>query len=77
VNYVTGSTTATTTDHDFAAASGTLTFDPGVTSRTIIVSIQGDRTIEPDETFFVKLLNPTHAVLANDKATGTLLNDDI
>jgi len=31
----------------------------GTTSQTISVSVAGDTTVEPDETFYVKLMNPT------------------
>jgi hypothetical protein len=36
----------------------------------------GDRLIEPDETFFVNLSNPTNLVLGRAQAVGTILNDD-
>ena len=32
--------------------------------------------IEPDETFFVNLSNPTNATLADAQAQGTIGNDD-
>jgi len=61
---------------DYSATSGTLTFQPGETSRTISVSIKGDRRREPDETFSVQLSNVVGATIGDGVATGTILNDD-
>ena len=38
--------------------SGTLTFAPGATTRTVAVPILGDTLSEPDETLTVNLANP-------------------
>ncbi len=43
---------------DYAAAGGTLTFAPGVTTQPATVNVDGDTTDEPDETFFVNSLEP-------------------
>jgi hypothetical protein len=59
---------------DYTAKSGTLTFQPGQTSRTISVKIKGDLKLEPDETFSVRLSNAAGATIA--VATVTILNDD-
>ncbi len=61
---------------DYMATSGTLTFQPGETSRTISVSIKGDRKREADETFSVELSNAVGATIDDDVATVTILNDD-
>ena len=61
---------------DYNAASGTLTFQPGETSRTISVLIQGDRKREANETFSVQLSNAVGATIDHGLATGTILNDD-
>jgi uncharacterized repeat protein (TIGR01451 family) len=61
---------------DYDAASGTVTFNPGVTNRTLTIRIRGDVSIEPDETFFVTLSNPTNATLAAAQAVGVIRNDD-
>src|SRR5262245_17950126 len=55
VDFATADGTATTADNDYVAASGTLTFDPGRTTQTISVTVNGDRKFEPDETFLVNL----------------------
>ena len=61
---------------DYNAASGTLVFQPGVLSQTIKITINSDRTREPNETFTLELFNAVGASLADAVATGTILNDD-
>ncbi|MFO1081352.1 MAG: Calx-beta domain-containing protein [Reyranellaceae bacterium] len=61
---------------DFTAASGTLTFAAGETSKTISVAILGDTAVEADEAFSLVLSTPSGATLARGTATGTILNDD-
>jgi hypothetical protein len=73
----TGGAAATTPGADYVTASGTLTFAPGVTSRTVVVTIVGDTAKEANETFSVVLSNPTGgAVIATGTATVTILDDD-
>lgn len=76
VNFATSDGTATTANNDYQAASGSLTFAIGQITKTITVVINGDRSVENDENFFVVLSNPIHATLARSQATGTILNDD-
>jgi hypothetical protein len=64
VNYSTSNKTAVA-GSDYVAASGTLTFAPGQTTKTIIVSVNGDRHAELSETFVVNLSSPTNAILFN------------
>jgi len=61
---------------DFAQTSGTLTFAPGQTSRTISVPIVGDSVCEADETFSVRLTSPAGATLADGVAAGKIVDDD-
>ena len=61
---------------DYTAASGTLTFQPGVWSQTITITVKTDRTREPDETFNVEIFNAVGASVNDAVATGTILNDD-
>ena len=61
---------------DYKAASGTLSFSPGVMSRTITITVYTDRIYEANESFFLKLSNPTNAGLAVAQGIGTILNDD-
>jgi len=61
---------------DYTATSGTVSFAPGTTTRTISVPIIGDTTLEPTETFFVLLSNPVNATIADGSAIGTIVNDE-
>jgi hypothetical protein len=61
---------------DYTATSGTLTFTPGQTTRTVNVAILGDTTVEPDETFNLLLSNASGATIADGTGTATLVNDD-
>lgn len=76
VNYATANDMAVA-GSDYTATSGTLTFSPGQTSKTISVPIIGDSTVESDETFFVNLSAPSNAVLADGFGEGTISNDDL
>jgi hypothetical protein len=75
VNYATADGTAAA-GSDYIATSGTLTFAPGESSKTITVSVTGDATPEPSETFTVALSAPTNAVITTGTGTGTIQNDD-
>ena len=75
VDYSTSGGTATS-DSDFQAASGTITFAPGTTSQTVTVMVHGDTTDEVNETFLVSLLNATGAVIAGSSGVGTIVDDD-
>jgi uncharacterized delta-60 repeat protein len=76
VNYLTASGTATA-GSDFFQTSGTLTFNPGETSKTVPVFVIGDTAFEPDETFPINLSNAVNATLSRAQGLGTILNDDV
>jgi hypothetical protein len=76
VNYATADGTATTADNDYQGLSGSLTFAPGETSKTVTVSVNGDTAFEPSETFFVNLTGAVNATLADGQGQGTIVNDD-
>jgi hypothetical protein len=76
VDYATADDLATA-GSDYTATSGTLTFNPGDTTRTISVAVTGDTVVEGDETFFVNLSNPsTGANISDGQGTGTIQNED-
>jgi hypothetical protein len=75
VTYATADGTATA-PADYAAANGTLTFNPGETSKSIAVAVAGDVAIEQDETLSVTLSGATGATIATGTATGRITNDD-
>ncbi len=71
--------TATTSDHDYVAnALAGQTIAEGQQDFTFAVTINGDTTFEPDETFSVRVTNIVGASNAGATvtATGTILNDD-
>ena len=74
VHYETaGGTALEGTDYD--AASGTLTFGPGATRRTIEVRTHEDTDDEPNETFTVTLSSPSGATLRDAGAVGTIIDE--
>ncbi|MCC7265239.1 MAG: hypothetical protein IT369_22255 [Candidatus Latescibacteria bacterium] len=75
VSYATANGTATA-GSDYVAASGALSFAPGETSKTVAVTINGDLTSEPNETFTLNLSNPANASIGDGQGQGTLTNDD-
>jgi hypothetical protein len=75
VNFATANGTATA-GSDYGASSGTLTFAPGETTKTINVTINGDTTFEANETYFVNLSSPSNATLNDSQGSGTIVNDD-
>jgi hypothetical protein len=73
-NYSTVDGTATAADHDYIPLSGSVTFAPGETQKTVTVQIVGDTILEPDETFWVVLSNVVNAVPVRPQGLGTILN---
>jgi Calx-beta domain-containing protein len=53
-----------------------LTFAPGETSKTVGVTVNGDTTVEPDESFTLNLTNASGAALSRSTGTATIVNDD-
>jgi hypothetical protein len=74
VQYATGDGSAVA-GTDYLAASGTLTFAPGVTSQTVTITVLGDLLVDPNEVFFLNLLAPSNATLRRSTGQGTILND--
>lgn len=75
VDYKTANQTASA-GSDYDSTSGTLTFAPGETMKTIAVPIPLDRVAEPDETFLVQLSNSANAVIADGQGQVTILDDE-
>ena len=76
VKYATANGTASSSS-DYTSTSGTLTFTPGQTSKTINVTVKGDTTQESDELFFVNLTSPSsNAAIAHSQGVGNIQNDD-
>ncbi len=75
VNYATADDSAVQ-PADYTAASGTLTFGPLETTKTIQVLVKGDSVDEIDEQFRVNLSNASGATIVDGQGIGTITDDD-
>jgi hypothetical protein len=76
VDFATADGTAVAPE-DYTAATGTVTFAPGVVAQPVTVLVNGDTTFEPNETFLVNLSNATgNATITDAQGAGTIVNDD-
>ncbi len=75
VSYSSGSGTSTSSS-DFASFSGTISFAPGETSKSLRVAVYGDNQAEAQETFLVKLSNPVNASLERSSANVGLVDSN-
>lgn len=64
---------------DYNGAKGTLSFAPGTTTLRVTVTLRPDNFVEPDESFFLQILNAVGARIIKDrnKGTATLVDDDL
>ena len=76
VLYTTKDGTATA-GSDYEAKSDTLMIPAGQTTGTIIVTVNGDKSLEPDETFYVKMSSVSNATIADSQGVGTIRSDDL
>ncbi|MYN65779.1 MAG: hypothetical protein F4X11_12225, partial [Acidobacteria bacterium] len=76
VDYVTADGTARAGE-DYTAASGTLRFAAGESSKTVAVAVLDDAHDEGEETFTLALSNVSGAWLEDGEATGTIENTDL
>ena len=75
VDYTTADDTASS-GSDYTTASGTVTFDPGVTTRTILVPTLDDTEAESDETLFVDISNANGGVIQDAQGIATITDND-
>jgi large repetitive protein len=76
VNCATANGTATA-GSDYTSTSGTVTFAPGETTKTITVVVKGDKEKESNETFFVDLFGASsNASIVDAQGIGTIVDDD-
>jgi hypothetical protein len=75
VHYATANGSATA-GSDYTATSGTLTFAPGQTSKTISIPILTDQVADPGETFSVNLSAPVGVVLSTPSSAQVTIVDD-
>ena len=77
VSYATSDGTAEA-GSDYESASGTVTFSPGETSKTVTVTINGDDEAEANETFTLALTSTPNGQIdpRNSSAGAAITNDD-
>ena len=75
VQYTTTNGTATA-GSDYTTTSGMLTFQPGETTKAIVVPVLGDAVDEPNETVVIDLSAPTGGVTTATDGTLTILDDE-
>lgn len=61
---------------DYTAKSKTVTIEPGETSRTVHVSVNGDTVDENDEVIRARITAPVNAVIEGEYAYGVIVDDD-
>jgi hypothetical protein len=77
MSFRTANGTARTSDNDYIAKSGTLTFAPGETTKTITIEVKGDSKKEANETFYLDLFGlSSNALFTKNRGIGTILNND-
>jgi hypothetical protein len=77
MSYRTVNGTAKTSDNDYIARTGTLTFAPGETTKTIAIEVKGDIKKEANETFYLDLFgNSINSLFTKNRGIGMVLNDD-
>ena len=76
VAYATADGTAKAGTH-YVAQTGSLTFTPGLVSKTVPVSVLGNVPAGQSRSFYVNLSNPVNAPLARGQGIATLVNGDL
>jgi hypothetical protein len=79
VKVATADGTATAGSGDYVAVpTTTLTWNPGdPLTTTVAVTVNSDTSVEPDETFQLKVVKPSfNAAVSDARGTGIILNDD-
>lgn len=72
VSWTTRDGTAKVADKDYVADHGTLTFQPGETTKNIAVEVLKDSITENEEEFYVDLSGPENASINPNHKTGTV-----
>ena len=63
-------------DYTVVSATGTLSFAAAQTEKTVEVTVVGDRLLEPDETLFLTLSDPSAGAIDDGQGAATIVNDD-
>jgi len=75
VDYATANGTASAPS-DYSSATGTLTFEPGETSKSVAIAVRGDNADESNETFTLNLRSASPAAIADAQGVATIVEDD-
>ncbi len=75
VEYATSDGTAEA-GRDYDQTAGTVTFESGAIAQTVSVAVLVDAVDEDDETFRVSLSRAENGTVADDQATGTIIDDN-
>lgn len=78
IHFATQDGTATVANGDYVSSSGDISFTAAQTSATVNITVNGDTTFEPNETFNVLLSTVVNgnATISDDTGVGTINNDD-
>jgi Ca2+-binding RTX toxin-like protein len=76
VNYATQDVSADDGGFDYTAASGTLTFAPGETSKTVRITLSQFSGLEGAESFRLNLSAPTNSTIAKSSSLITIIDND-
>jgi hypothetical protein len=77
IDFAIGTNSTATASADYTDTNATITFSPGVRSRTITVPLGNDSSVEGDETVVLELSNVDGAILgANTNVTVTIRDND-
>jgi probable HAF family extracellular repeat protein len=77
MSFATANGSATTSNNDYVAQTGTLTFALGETTKTITIEVKGDSKKEGPEYFYLNLFGLSgNAMFTKSRGIGTILNDD-
>lgn len=64
-----------TAGSDYTQKTQTITFDPGQTSKTFVVTLSNNSTFEGDESFFVNLSNASNVAISDSQGIGTITDN--
>ncbi len=62
---------------DYTGMSDMLAIEPGVLQKQIVIPVNADSLVEPNESFSLILSQPSGLILTDANAVATLINDDI
>ncbi|MCW3808091.1 Calx-beta domain-containing protein, partial [Plebeiibacterium marinum] len=78
VEYATANNTATLADNDYNKINTTtLTFNPGETTKTVVVTVNNDDIVEGSESLYVNLSSASNATIADDQGEGVITDNDV